>query len=702
MNYIPIQKDIDIGINDLIVFISSGSNNSSEPLIPRALQKIAEFFEADFAILLNLSAERTKKPITHASVRARRPLPDPDVIVCLLPWTMARVRQGHPVSIRAVEKLDVDTDRNGCIKAGFSAYLCVPLWEGGKVRAAMLLAMTDGKRRWSESDSSGLQLLGQLLVDALFRSRDEDNLKKVELGYRTALEIAQAESEKSRNFLKSVLASLQEQVVVIDRQGEILAVNKQWLRFALENDLENLENILPGANYLEACQKAAEKGNPEVEVALTGIQEVLAGQRSHFESEYECSSRQTKRWFSMSATPLNRPEGGAVITHSEITRLRVSEEQALRQKEKLDEAQRLAHMGSWEWDVEPDLVAFSEEGARIYGVEPQVELPGKSLLAMICPEDRKSVHLAMDRALADPGGVYHVDYRIFRADGSERIIRLHGIAVRDPTGPSVRMMGTCLDITEQRLAEIESRRLRAELAHRDRLDIQSYLTGIIAHEISQPLAAILSHAQAAIRFLRAEEPCLEEVAEALEDIVACDKRAAEVISRLRAMSRRDEGKREPLNLNELIDQVLSLIQSKLMARKIGVRKHFSPNLPFLTGDSIQIQQVVLNLLLNALEALKTQPPEKRLVEISTAAIGDDAIVAGFRDTGPGLSSEIMETIFDPFFTTRPKGTGMGLAISRSIIEAHGGRLWAEAHPEGGTLFSFQLPAQSEGTESGQA
>ncbi len=247
------------------------------------------------------------------------------------------------------------------------------------------------------------------------------------------------------------------------------------------------------------------------------------------------------------------------------------------------------------------------------------------------------------------------------------------------------------DITEQKAVETESRRLRAELAHRDRVVSIGALTGAIAHEINQPLAAILSNAQAALRFLSDERPDLVEVREALQDIVSDDKRAGKVIRRLRGMLKKEETRREIFDLNEVIADVVHLISSEIILRNATLTEDLTTVLPPVVGDPVQIQQVVLNVLLNALDAVNDQPLDTRTVEISTRPDGDEWVVVCVRDTGPGITTEPLEAIFDPFYTTKSHGVGIGLAICRSIVEVHGGRVWAEKSPEGGAQVSFRLP-----------
>ncbi|MBW1743557.1 MAG: HAMP domain-containing protein [Deltaproteobacteria bacterium] len=237
--------------------------------------------------------------------------------------------------------------------------------------------------------------------------------------------------------------------------------------------------------------------------------------------------------------------------------------------------------------------------------------------------------------------------------------------------------------------------LQDEVRHLDRAATMGTLTAAIAHEINQPLAAILSNAQAALRFLK-DERDLGQVREALHDIVADDKRAGEVIRRLRMMFRKEEPKSEALDLNAVVKEIVNLIQSEVIIRNASIAMDLEARIPPVHGDRIQVQQVILNLLVNALDAVTGQPEETREVRISTRVGETDSIIVSVSDSGPGIEGHKLDAIFETFYTTKTKGMGMGLPISRSIIEQHNGRIWASNNPEGGATFAFTLPISKHG------
>jgi PAS domain S-box-containing protein len=389
---------------------------------------------------------------------------------------------------------------------------------------------------------------------------------------------------------------------------------------------------------------------------------------------------------------------------NEQLRLEIEErklaEEALRQREEcLAEAQRIAHLGSWDWNIVSNQLFWSDEVYRIFGLSPQqFSATYEAFLKRVHSEDRQAVKDAVNQSLADPTIKYSIQHRIQMPDESIRTVHERAEVEFDTGGMPVRMIGTVQDITEQKLIEAEARRLRSDLAHRDRVGTIGALTGAIAHEINQPLAAILSNAQAALRFLDHERPDLAEVREALYDIVSDDKRAATVIHRLRGMLKKKETVREIFDLNGVIAEVIQLIGSEIVLRRAKLTEDLQTSLPHVLGDPVQIQQVVLNLLINALDAIKDRPLKKRSVTITTEVDGSQWIVTSVVDEGPGIARDTAESIFEPFYTTKPDGIGIGLSICRSIVEAHGGRVWAENRLEGGAQISFRLPVKESSHE----
>ena len=316
--------------------------------------------------------------------------------------------------------------------------------------------------------------------------------------------------------------------------------------------------------------------------------------------------------------------------------------------------------------------------------------------AHIHPEDLPRVLQKSQDHLEGTGDRVADEYRFRHPTRGE--IWLHQVArvlERDATGRAVRTVGVIQDITERKAAEQEARRAQEELAHAARMSMLGELAASLAHELNQPLAAILSNAQAARRFLAAPEPDLREIGAILDDIVRDDKRAGEVIHHLRAMlQKKGSVAAEPLDLNELVRGTVKLAQGELVGRDIGLELNLAPELPAVRAGRVEMQQVLLNLMVNAMDAMRDQPAGRRFIRIQTVAAGDRVRVA-LRDHGEGIAEQAMADIFRPFFTTKSHGMGLGLSISRSLVEAHGGALWAENAADGGAVFWIEMPVHPE-------
>ena len=287
-----------------------------------------------------------------------------------------------------------------------------------------------------------------------------------------------------------------------------------------------------------------------------------------------------------------------------------------------------------------------------------------------------------------------------RKDGTERLVEIGLAPIHTQEG--ILALTAILDITERRRAELELREQQLNLVHMSRVSTMGELAASLAHELNQPLTAILSNAQAAQRFLAANPTDLEEVREILKDIVQDNSRAGEVIHRMRALVKKGELDIMPLDLAALIRDVVLLVRSDATLHNIHVSLEVDTHLPPVRGDKVQLQQVTLNLLLNAFDAMHDCPPDKREIHVRAARDGGRMVEITVADHGAGLTIDKLEKIFQPFYTTKHDGLGLGLSISRSIIEAHGGRLWADNNPDRGATFYFTLPVSSFGDDRSPA
>jgi PAS domain S-box-containing protein len=371
---------------------------------------------------------------------------------------------------------------------------------------------------------------------------------------------------------------------------------------------------------------------------------------------------------------------------------KLTHERLERSEAYLAEAQRLSHTGSWAFNaIGP--VYWSEENFRIWGLDPQQGLPDRELvLQRIHPDDRGRVLEYVVKALRDKED-YAAEFRIVLPEGTIKYIHGLGHPVFSSTGDLVEVVGTQVDVTERKRAEQERERLRqlqADLAHTNRVTTMGELTASLAHEIKQPMTAALTDARTCLRWLRRDQPDVSEAREAASRLVTDVSRAAEIISRISLLFKKAAPQRELVDVNELIREMIVLLRNEAARHSISIRSDLADDLPKVIADRIQLQQVFMNLMLNGIEAMKDIATGSELTVSSQR--GETAqVLISVADAGLGLPPEIAANIFDAFYTTKPQGTGMGLPISRSIIESHGGRLWANPNFGRGAVFQFTLP-----------
>jgi len=374
--------------------------------------------------------------------------------------------------------------------------------------------------------------------------------------------------------------------------------------------------------------------------------------------------------------------------------LEASAQEALRRSEfYLREAQKLTHTGSWAWRV-PDrsVVHLSEEWYRIFGCDPSDGAPNwEKRLDLVHPDDRLAWKNSIERAIVEKTD-YDLTFRIVLPGGIVKWIRTVGHPVLTATGDLVHFLGSSTDITDHKRAEQEHEKLRqleAELAHIDRVSMLGEMAASLAHEIKQPIAAAITCANSCIEWLAHEPPNLDRARAAAARIDKYGNCAAEIIDRIRCLYKKSPRQRELVDVNGIIQEMLALLNGEADRYSVAVRAELGAELPKIMADPVQLQQVFMNLMLNGIEAMEDSGGELTV----KSELQDGQLQFSVSDTGVGLPMEKMDQIFSAFFTTKPQGSGMGLAISRSIVESHGGRLWASANSGGGATFHFTLPIQ---------
>lgn len=531
----------------------------------------------------------------------------------------------------------------------------------------------DGIYRWCQvrglpwRDTNGL--IGRwyvVLVDIDERKRAEDALR---------------ESERE---LRLIVDSIPGLVATCNPAGEVEFVNRPMLEYF--------------GRTLEEQKRWATSDmlHPE---DLPRVVELFAHSIASGDAfDFEIRARRSDgiyRWFQSRGFPLRDMNEHIVrwyILLIDIDERKRAETELRRAYDSFADAQRLSHTGSFITDLVGDDHNWSEEAFRIFDFEPGSKVSVQRIRDIIHPEDLPSFESVIARGMTGE----NVTFAFRIASGPGAIKHVRGVAhVVERVSGRPLFIGALQDVTESKVAEEALDRARSELAHVARVSTVSALTASIAHEVNQPLSGIITNAGTCLRMLAADPPDVDGARETARRTLRDGNRAADVITRLRALFSRREFTLEPLDINDVTREVVALSISDLQRNRVVLQSEFANDLPMITGDRIQLQQVVLNLLRNASDAMGTVNDRPRQLLIKTAQDADDRVRVTVRDTGVGLDVENMNKLFDAFYTTKVEGMGIGLSVSRSIIEKHHGRLWAEPNDGPGATFSFSIPAAAQ-------
>jgi two-component system, LuxR family, sensor kinase FixL len=509
----------------------------------RSLQLIRDYFDADRASVWLPTA---------AADAIKRVLVWPDAGTGSLAVgftggfenTIERVAGGQDVMFSNPAEMALLKDAPAFRSEGVLSFLAIPIRENNRVVGAFSVASLRKETLWPKEIVFRLRTIADVLGTGLARDRAERELRESEL------------------LKGSILASIRSSVAVVDRDGVIIEVNKKWADFAAENGRRDLNGVGVGANYLEVCRKAS-TNDPETQSVFEGILSVLNGSTDIFETEYACTTPKGQKWFRMTVDRLERLQGGAVISH--------------------------------------------------------------------------------------------------------------------------------LDVTERRRSELDRGRIKEELAHLNRVASMGNMAASLAHELAQPLAAILINTQAAERCASDSPPNIVEIREALADIEEDDRRAGAVVKNIRSLMKKAAITLRDLDLNAVVESVVGFVKNEAQLRGVQVRVLAAPGRIMVQGDEVPLQQVILNLMNNAMDAMSGIPSIERILTVSTFRRADtNSAWVTVQDEGAGISEETKPKLFTPFFTTKSDGLGMGLSISRNIMESLGGTISLESRPGRGASFRVEL------------
>lgn len=364
-------------------------------------------------------------------------------------------------------------------------------------------------------------------------------------------------------------------------------------------------------------------------------------------------------------------------------------------EERIAFAAEAADMGLWRWDADTDDFWATEHCQNMFGIPDGTKYSMATMAEAVHPDDRKAVSDAVAANLKSDS-MFEVEYRLRLVGDETRWVRTRARSEHGPDGKVSRIAGVVVDVTDRKRMEAEVEKQERSLAHLARVGVIGELSGALAHELNQPLTAIMSNAQAVQRMLERAPVDLDELRSAIADIIHDDTRAGDVIRHLRALLKNDDAALEPLDLNSVVVNALELTRSDLMARNIALVTRLTPGKLRVRGDAVQLQQLLLNLIVNAADAIGGGPEAKGALIVVSDVVGGDTLHVSVSDTGPGITPDHLEKLFDPFFSTKPHGLGLGLSISRAIVTRHGGKIWAENNPGHGATFHISFPPVNEG------
>jgi PAS domain S-box-containing protein len=558
--------------------------------------------------------------------------------------------------------------------------LLVPFYVAGEAVGTIWGIMHSDRRKFDAEDNRIMDSLGKFASSAYQALKHIEDLK-VQVSERQK---AEAEVRELARGLEAKIRRLVEAnvvgIVMWNLEGVLTGANDAFLRM-VQYDREDLASGRVRWTELTPAEWRGDDEHAIADLKANGIFQP-------FEKEYlrKDGSRVPVLLGGALLEGSGREGVAFVLDLSEQKRA----ESALRRSEAfLAEGQRLSQTGSFSWRVATDEVTWSEQLYRIYELEIGVPVTFEVIRTRVHPEDSGLLERMMEQARGG-GHDFEWQYRLLMPDYSTKYLHAVARATRDKEG-QLEYIAAVQDVTARWLSENALDKARAQLTHVARVTSLGVLTASIAHELNQPLSGIITNANTCLHKLAADPPDVEGACQTVRRTIRDGNRASEVVARLRALFTKKEPTIELLNLNEAAREVIALSASELQRNRTILRQELADDIPPVLGDRVQLQQVILNLLLNASDAMSGIDDRPRRLTISTARDEGDAVRVVLEDAGLGFDPETADRLFEPFYTTKSSGMGIGLSISRSIIERHQGRIWAERNDGAGATFSFSIP-----------
>lgn len=515
-----------------------------------------------------------------------------------------------------------------------------------------------------------------------------DKVGKVVKWYGTSFDIDDDDRKRAEEALREserrfrlIFDGIDGLVAIMTSEGQLELVNNQLLEY-FGKTVEELKGWPTGdsihpddlPNVLASWRHSVETGNP-------------------YDNDYRLRRADgAYRWFHARGLSLRDAESRILRWYMLLTDIdgrKKAEERLRHSEELLAQSQRLSLTGSFLWRASTDEITWSEQLYRIFEFDQGVPVTLELIGSRIHPEDLAAFRERIEQSRRD-GGDVQLDFRLQLPDQSVKYVHIVARSSRDEKG-RLEYIGAVQDVTQRRLSEEALSKARSELAHVARFSSLGAMTASIAHEVNQPLAGIVTNASTCLRMLATDPPNVDGARETARRAIRDGNRASDVIKRLRALFSKKDAATEPVDLNEATREVIALSLSELQRNRVILRLDLAEDLPYVTGDRVQLQQVILNLLRNASDAMSTIDNRRRELLIRSERDGGDHVRLAVQDVGIGFDPETADKLFESFYTTKNEGMGIGLSISRSIIEKHHGRLWATPNEGPGATFSFSIP-----------